>query len=554
MSDRNTVRAILALPALIVAWLAIDVAETWARRLPYPFDLEWMEGGVLAHAWRIQHLEPVYADPGAGWIPMIYPPGYTTLLAALGTVFGLSPGLGRFVSIVGTLAALAALVWFGKRQFDRWMVGVLGAGIYLGMYEASGAFYDLVRPDGLFIGLLAWAVVLTLEDDERTHLGAGVLLFLAFTVKHNAAAFGFPLALGLWARRGWQDALRFGLAAAGPALLWTGLMQATSDGHFLTWILEVPQSHPLVWGRVMPGTVRELGAHLPVVSVVVGLAAMAVTTRVARPLPEPAVVVPAVLAAAVAAFVLDGMGPVAGIGNFTLTEAFPGYFLFGSGLVCLVTGVAGMAIRREANPAWILGAGLLFTGYFTSGMMRGHHGGFINVFMAAHWTFALAFTAVLGTLIRELGSTRGAGVAAVAATLQLGWLALTLDTQRLEPTDADYAAGREIVDYLQDAPGPVLSPFAPWIPALAGHEPSFHLIALWDIRHKEGPYRDNVEAVAAAVRNHRWGTILDAEQSWGYGTARFYEQEHVFDLDPRVLMPRTGWRRRPTVVWRPKDD
>ena len=30
------------------------LAAAWAGRLAYPFDLEWMEGGMLAHAWRMQ--------------------------------------------------------------------------------------------------------------------------------------------------------------------------------------------------------------------------------------------------------------------------------------------------------------------------------------------------------------------------------------------------------------------------------------------------------------------------------------------------------------------
>ena len=52
--------------------LAIAVVS----RFPYPFGLEWMEGGILAHALRIAEGQPTYAAPSVDFIPFLYTPLY----------------------------------------------------------------------------------------------------------------------------------------------------------------------------------------------------------------------------------------------------------------------------------------------------------------------------------------------------------------------------------------------------------------------------------------------------------------------------------------------
>src|SRR5688572_25430225 len=96
-------------PAVAAVLLLGLLGAAWAARLAYPFDLEWMEGGVLAHAWRIDRGLPVYVAPNPDFVPFIYPPGYPALLALLGRATGLSMALGRAVSIVAIAAAAAAI-------------------------------------------------------------------------------------------------------------------------------------------------------------------------------------------------------------------------------------------------------------------------------------------------------------------------------------------------------------------------------------------------------------------------------------------------------------
>ncbi|MBW1879376.1 MAG: hypothetical protein JRJ84_13515, partial [Deltaproteobacteria bacterium] len=143
-----TKTAALAIPVVAAVVLVAHLAAIWAGRFVYPFDLEWMEGGMLVHSWRLQQGLPLYAEPGREFIPFIYPAGYASVLAALGKVFGLGYGLGRAVSLAGTLAAAGAIVRVVRHHGGSTVTAFLGAAMFLGCYKASGGFYDLVRLDG----------------------------------------------------------------------------------------------------------------------------------------------------------------------------------------------------------------------------------------------------------------------------------------------------------------------------------------------------------------------------------------------------------------------
>ena len=168
------------LPGLLAAYLVFQLAAAWAGRFSYPYDLEWMEGGMLAHAWRAAHGLTLYPEPGPEFIPFVYPPGYSYLLALLGQVVGLSHSLGRAVSILGTLAAGAAISYAISRHYGERLVGALAGVVFLGCYHSSGAFYDLVRPDAACLGLVAWAIVLGMERKRRLLDAAAILLCLAY--------------------------------------------------------------------------------------------------------------------------------------------------------------------------------------------------------------------------------------------------------------------------------------------------------------------------------------------------------------------------------------
>ena len=540
------------LPAVPAAWLAGAVVAAFFTRLSYPFDLEWMEGGMLAHAWRLERGLPLYSDPTPDWIPYVYPPGYSAVLAAVpGDV---SYSAGRLISWMGTLGAasgLAHLVW---RQGKSLALGLVAAGLFLGTYRASGAFLDLVRPDALAMGLAAWALSLSLDDRRGARVAGGLLLCAAFTVKHNFAAFGVPLALGLWAWKGWREALRFGLSAAVPALLFTAYLQWRSGGGFLLYLIEVPRSHPMAALRGMPGAPGELGHWLgPAIWIGgLGLAATA-QRRFDKVHPFVGWGVAAVVGLTAAAWAAV-QPAVAGSATPHVAVMAATFFALGAAVGAAVVAALSSMVEGRVDGPWWTAFGVLLTAMFLASLMRAHNGGFINVLIPTHWVLLALAGVVLGQLRQAFPSTAVAAATALALAVQGVWLGTLTDLEPMKPTDGDHAAGAEVVaKMVEHCDGPIWSPYFAWLPVYAGQDPSLHLISLWDVDHKKGPLSAPAGSVKKAVRDHHYACVLEGgRQPLAYGVPKAYRSVERFQFPGADMKPKTGWPVRPRTLLVPR--
>ena len=70
-----------AIPAIYQVVLLVTAV---GGRFGYPYDLEWMEGGLLQHAQRISDNQGIYVPPSVDFIPYLYTPLYPGLVAFLG--------------------------------------------------------------------------------------------------------------------------------------------------------------------------------------------------------------------------------------------------------------------------------------------------------------------------------------------------------------------------------------------------------------------------------------------------------------------------------------
>ena len=73
---------------------------TSMNRIFYPFDLEWMEGGMLLMVCELWKEKNLYVEPTSEFIPFIYPPLYSWLLAVGGWLWELDYPIGRGISFV----------------------------------------------------------------------------------------------------------------------------------------------------------------------------------------------------------------------------------------------------------------------------------------------------------------------------------------------------------------------------------------------------------------------------------------------------------------------
>ena len=240
-------RAIVWLRRLVLglsaAW-ALIIAVVFALRVGFPLELEWMEGGTLHQAWRMQQGLPVYGPPSADFVPFLYTPLYPSLVAALGLIFPLSYALARAVSIAAVVATCVGL--WRLCQFERKPIAhrAVAIGLFLSGYIFSFRWLDLARGDALFLALILWGLVLLRESEGswKHAIVAGVLVALGFWTKQTAAVFVVASAFaGLLVapRQFWAYAGTIALIDGGGVLLGQWL----TDGWLWTWIYEMHQSH-----------------------------------------------------------------------------------------------------------------------------------------------------------------------------------------------------------------------------------------------------------------------------------------------------------------------
>ncbi len=482
------------------------LGTTFAGRVGYPFDLEWMEGGMLLHAFRVRDGLPIYVAPSPEFIPYIYPPGYAWVVGMLGRFVELGYPLARTVSLVSTGLAALVLAWAVRQEGHRWTLGLGAAALFLSCYEEVGAFFDLVRTDGQQLFLMALALVLCRRATRPALAVGGLALVLAFITKHNMAMLGLPIAVALWKVHGWRRAAWFAAWSAGPALAWTAFMQLSSDGYFLTYILAIPATHPIVGTRLFPQAEIELVSAFPwALGVAASPVAIAVATRL-----------------------------------WLRRDAQPRQ--------------DASAIRSdEARFRRWYWRGVVGTGLFMVVLMRGHHGGYMNVLMPGFWLMALVAGLGMGALVRRWShplASSGLLLACAAVVAAQCWLG-RWDRDRYQPTQADLDAGQKVLDTIAAFEGPVLMPHNPYYPVMVGKPPSFALIALWDITHTHSPLEKQARSIRRAIKQQRFDAIILASKKFKYGLVEHYESSEIIRYKGRALYPKSGWRARPRHVYVP---
>lgn len=228
---------------LSLLW-AIVIAIVFALRVGFPLELEWMEGGSLQQAYRVQQGLPVYGPPSPDFVPFLYPPLYPALLAVLGFVFPLGYALGRVVGILSVIAICVALWRIGRIEEKPTAHRALAVGLFLSGYVFTFRWLDLARGDALFLALLVWGLVLLRESEGnwRRAVLAGTLVALAFWTKQTAAVFVVASGVAgllIAPRQIWAYAGTIAVIDGGGVLLG----QWITDGWLWTWIYEMHQLH-----------------------------------------------------------------------------------------------------------------------------------------------------------------------------------------------------------------------------------------------------------------------------------------------------------------------
>jgi hypothetical protein len=495
----------VALPAVYQLGLLVIAI---AGRIGYPYDLEWMEGGLLHHALRIQSGDGIYVPPSIEFIPYLYTPLYPAILALFGGVFGISYTVGRIISVLALIGiAVVSAIQIGNRRHDHAELAPAAAGIVLALglfaaaYPATDGWYDLVRADTLFLFMVTSAIA-ALPGWARAGAGiagharvaaGGVLLALAFFCKQTGIIY-VALGGGIVLVSAWRRLPAYVAAAGAVGLGVTWLLQRTTDGWFWTYASEIHRAHDfnmdrfwaslenILWRPELHGTQwAPLGAAISIV-VLATLIVLGVTWRRHRRWPKQA-----------RPFAL-----------WTVTYA-----------VSTIVGAVG----------W--------------GTEFAHWNAYMPAFLHGALAAGAAVPAV-SACVRILAEEKphaehvvfGAGLA-VAAVLACACVIGRWEPWKFTPTVEDVAAGERLIARLKQTEGEVWMPSHPWYLRLAGKMPRAHRMGIRDVTWRQTRVVDGLEQ---ALSRHAFGAIFlddrDIHLSEVTGLARHYR--------PVFKLPRPG--------------
>jgi hypothetical protein len=495
-------------------------------RVAYPYDLEWMEGGLLGHADRLAHHQGIYVAPSLDFIPYLYTPLYPALLALLSGIFGIGYAVGRIVSILSIVATLLFAAWAILRERDEppglgeprrelraaaWAGAVLACGLIAATYPWVEGWYDLVRADSLFLAMIiggllavrAWARVPGLAGRRRIGAVAAVLA-LSFCCKQTGifyvAAGGAAILVLNWRRLPLYAAVA-GLVGLGTTWLFT----RATGGWFWTYVFEIHQAHDFSQDRFVDSFGHILG-RFPVMTglIAAGLVAVGAAARATR-------------------------------------RRSPG-----SGALLYWSPIAALSILVGA-----IGWGTEFA----------HFNAFIPAMVTGAIAAGASVTALAGaasTLPRHGGRAAGLVGFAAASALAIQLVVAWWEPSRLIPSERDRAAGDALIEHLRAVDGDVFMPYHPWYPVLAGKPLFTHRMGLLDVSQGKRMTREQraewrARGVREAFHAQRFAEVILDNRPVGSELPGLGEAYRMDDFLPAEMSPRVfgGAKVAPRSVWVP---
>jgi hypothetical protein len=486
---RSATRVVVVVAAVAPIAIYLYVA---LRRIGYPFELQWLEGGEVEIVNRVVHGQGIYVAPSLHYVPYPYPPLFIWISAAFAKVFGVGFLAPRLVSFLASLGTLALLFHIVRRETGDAVAGLVAGGLFAATYQASGAYFDLARVDSLFLMLLLAAVAVARRAQTwRAGALVGLLLFLSFFTKQTALIAALPL-LGylVFSRR------RVGLAAllmlGGLLVISTLAFDQFSHGWYGYYVF-----------KELPGQ---------------GINVHAIRSFIPKSLLRP-----------------TGWAVALGLAGLGV-----GFWRTRSGRA---------AADEKPSPCWpfwiVVGVGLIGGSWLS----LVHAGGSSDVLMPAYAAVAifagLGYDTLIGTDLRYQ---------TVLGVLLAGLIAVQvvhLDRGSLHeiPSEASAAAGHRFIALVASLPGQVIVADHPWYDTLAGKPSWAQSEAVHDVlRTGPGPARsDLLASIEANLASASVSTVFgdDRGDTIGPGFTRYFRLGPPVFTCTRCFFPVTDVPRRP---------
>lgn len=473
------------LPALSYFYVAL-------LRITYPFELEWMEGAMVDVVGRILDGEKIYMPPSLEFVPFIYAPFYFYFSAGVAQL--LTPGFTalRLVSFISSMGSFLVIYLIVQKETKNNYCALLASCLFAATFNLSGAWFDLGRPDSLFLLLLLLAQYwVRFGTSRRSQYMTGVFFLLSFLTKQTAVVISLPMMF--------YSAIR----DRGRSIYWIGtfvvIVAATTivldiihDGWYSYFTLDLPGQHGWRRRMLLHFWKRDLFYHLPVACL---LSLLYLFDKLWRTR----------LNNSTTFYFFLTVGMLGGswlsrlhAGGFR-NVLFPAYavisILFGLGIHRLLVSTPGQRNKKQR-------------------------------------------TLVVGAYL--------------ACVYQFG--SLVYNPASFIPSQEDVKAGRGFIDGLAKVEGNVLIPSHGYLSTLAGKKRHAHGMAIIDVfkGEDEALEKELGDDIIRAIRGKQFGAIvLDDEWYLGEVETHYRRQGPVFD-SATVFWPVAGRRMRPKSIYVPE--
>lgn len=235
------------LPLLPAIYLFGQCLYVISSRIFYPYELEWIEGGILQSVVRILDGLPLYAAPSMDYVPSLYAPLYFYVSALATTLFGVGLPALRLTSFFFALLSavfVSSAVWQLSRSRLAMLLTLFSWGA---MYRFSGGWYEVARVDSLWSFFIIAAVTALVFFRKKgweycLWLAMFCLCLAVFTKQATLMLLPFFI-LAVWSWAGFSLAVRFGLVLALLIGVLAAYMQWLTDGWFYFYTMEMGREH-----------------------------------------------------------------------------------------------------------------------------------------------------------------------------------------------------------------------------------------------------------------------------------------------------------------------
>lgn len=252
-------------------WLIIIFSLTYfafflfvvSKRIFYPFEIDWTEGGMVDHAIRLLNGKPLYGAPSMEFIPYIYTPLYSYLTALFLKLFGINLWVARLVSVISSLGIGILLFRAVRKEGGSKLIALACSALFFGAFRAGGAWYDVAKTDMLFVFLtFSGTYIIANWRNSVAPVFSALILSLAFLTKQPALFFILTGLVYYSFKERKQVVVFFGgcLIIVGGSILLNNML---SDGWFNFYVFKLPLGHPIMKTKLIRFWTDDLLGNLP---------------------------------------------------------------------------------------------------------------------------------------------------------------------------------------------------------------------------------------------------------------------------------------------------